>query len=372
MSCTDHCCLGATVWNQTFRLLGSVTRNVCEGIYFFLPFIRPSTEKTAEPHSHKPVVKAHFESVSRAASADEIKKASPFKAIFQAIAPAVQAVEAPARTESRPVSVPAPSYERVEKPAVAKVDSAEVTLKGLKFHDPVEAVRAEVYVKDFNSGTPRMRRDALDQIKGLPKGLAVEVLKRLMAEQNEALGQMEILDALSGLNDDGTLDKRLFKEHLKSPNTILRLAAVRAFSKYRDEESYEILQSATHDSDPEIRKRALSSILTSFESRTMPLALRALNDSDAHVRKTAAAICGILKIQQAISALITLLTDGEREVQKAANESLKKITGQDFDFNASGSQTSKREAVEAWRFWWRDQQASFGAPAPKKPKFSLL
>ncbi len=366
-------CLGTNIAKGTFRFLGSMVQDVCEGVYVIAPFIRPKAEKRSSPaavlkpvfipkprreeeavHVPKPIVSHKHE--------PEPPKTNPFAAIFEAMKPTPRE-----KVEEKPV----PHVEKRPEPKPAKPIEVDTLLKGMAFHDPDEAIRAEVYMKDFNSGTPRMRREALAQIETLPRPLAVEILRRLMEGRKDALIQMELLDVLSGLNHDGTLDKRLFKEYLKNENAILRLAAVRAFSKYKDEESFEILSSAMSDGDPEIRKRALSSVLTSFEKRAVPLALRTLTDSDAQVRKTAVSICGILRAKQAISVLISILEDPEKEVQKTANESLKKITGQDFDFNANGSQVSKKGAVEAWRFWWRNHQSNFGSQTTAKTKATV-
>ena len=369
MFCKDDECLGACVVNGTLRFLGSITRNVCEGFYFFIPFLRP--EEKTEDSARRPIKPAapfvstlrvevpppiKFEALHK--PSPEIKKASPIDAFFEAIKPAVRE-----KVEEKPA-------EPIEKRSESKPVEADAFFKGIAFHDPGEAMRAEIYVKDFNAGSPKMRRDALGQIEQLPRPLAVEILKRVMKGQKDVLVQMELLDALSGLNQDGSLDKQFFREHLKSDNSILRLAAVRAFSKYKDEDSFEILVSATHDSDPEIRKRAMNSLLTSFEKRSVPYVMRALNDSDAQVRKSAVSICGILRAKPAISALISLLGDPERDVQKAANEALKKITGEDFDFIASSSQATKKGAIEAWRYWWRDHQSGFGASS-SRPKAAV-
>jgi len=306
------------------------------------PFVSTHSEEA------KPTIK--FEPLYKHAT--EVKKPSPINAFFDAIKPAPRE-----KVEEKPVAK-AP-VEKHPEPQPVEIET-DTFFKGLNFRNAGEAMSAEVYVKDFTTGSPKMRREALAQIGQLSRPLAVELLKRMTRGQKDVLIQMELLDVLSGLNHDGSLDKQLFREYLKSENSILRLAAVRAFSKYKDDEGFDVLVSASHDSDPEIRKRALSSLLTSFEKRSVPLVMRALNDPDVHVRKTAASICGILRAKQAISALISLLGDAERDVQKAANDALKKITDEDFDFTASGSQVNKTAAIEAWRFWWRDHQSGFG------------
>ena len=87
--------------------------------------------------------------------------------------------------------------------------------------------------------------------------------------------------------------------------------------------------------------------------------LTLLHDADNHVRKTAIQISGAFKLRDTISALITSLSDPDRKIQKSVVVSLRKITGENFGFKVTGSKKSKDEAVEAWRFWWRDNQALY-------------
>ena len=351
------------------RFFGSILGDVREGVYVIVPFLRPKEgkQKTQAPfvrplfvpkprREETPVYTPKAE-VSHKYEPAPAPKPSPFRAIFEAVKPAPRE-KVEEKSAHHVVKRP--------EPTITKPFEGDSFLKGIAFHDRGEAIRAEVYVKDFNTGAPRRRREALEQIESFPRPMAVEILRRLMEGQKDSLVQMELLDVLSGLNNDGTLDKRFFKDYLKNENSILRLAAVRAFSKYKDEESFEILAAAMHDSDPEIRKRALSLILTSFEKRAAILTLRALTDPDTHVRKNAVSICGILRLKTAISSLISLLGDPEKEVQKAANESLKKITGEDFEFAANSSQAIKKGAIEGWRFWWRSHQSNFGVRTPAK------
>lgn len=308
--------------NRTFRFLGVMTRNFREGVSFILPTNRsehksPSVEDqiVEEPSQVKETVVA------------ETKHPSFFD------------------QESEMMFYPKPIKEGS-------------FLQGIDFRNAGETLVAEIYIKDFRTGTPVIRKAALERIEQLPKRVSFEILKRLTRTEKDVVLQMEIVDALSRINNEGQLDKRFFIEYFKSDKTVLRLAAIRAFSKYGDDESFEILTKATEDAEPEVRRRALNAMVVTYEDRTIPLVLHALGDSDTSVRRMAAFSCGILKIKQSTSTLISMLNAPEVEVQIAANESLKKISGEDFGFNPKGAETSKKEAVAAWRFWSRDHHAS--------------
>lgn len=308
--------------NRTFRFLGVMTKNLREGVSYFLPFTFPrhngsSVENQTATHSR---VKDVVSEPGRHPFSDQLS-------------------------------------EMISSPKLLKEGSF---LHGIGFRNSGEALAAEIYIKDFRTGPQAIRKAALERIQRLPRSVSVEILQRLARSEKDVVLQMEILDAMAALNDDGRLDKRFFKEYLKNENTILKLAAVRAFSKYRDDESLEILSGAAGDGEPEVRRRALYTLVVTYEDRISPLVLHALGDPDAAVRRMAVFACGILKIKQAVSSLISLLNDAEREVQQAANESLKKITAEDFGFNPNGAQNSKKEAIAAWRVWARDQHTSLG------------
>ncbi|UCC95502.1 MAG: HEAT repeat domain-containing protein, partial [Candidatus Omnitrophota bacterium] len=112
--------------------------------------------------------------------------------------------------------------------------------------------------------------------------------------------------------------------------------------------------------DVEVRRQALNCLSWFFPDKCTSGVLKLLHDVDNRVRKSAIRICGSLKLSQCISTLISLLSDSNIEIQKSAAASLKKITRQNFDFKATGSEKNKEAAIENWHFWWRDNQAKLG------------
>ncbi|MBF0489559.1 MAG: HEAT repeat domain-containing protein [Candidatus Omnitrophica bacterium] len=211
-----------------------------------------------------------------------------------------------------------------------------------------EVLRPEIYINDFSSQHPQVRLEALNQIKKLSKSVAIPILKKMLIEEQSPLKQVELLHTLSTLNDRSDLDRDFFKRYLSHSNVDLRLVALRAISKYKDDESFEILSSAIKDPQASIRKQILNLICSTYGERGIPLIMRLLHDIDDDVRKLAIHMCATFKAHQAISALMTLLSDQNSDIQKEANNALKKITGQN------------EETVEAWNRWWANYQATFG------------
>ena len=313
------------------RCLGAAAKYLSKGVFFMPPISWPKKSETADFHSAKsepaymPTVSAQKEAAPEGLS----KTASPAAELLRSV---------------------------IEK----KSSDEDAFFRAIKFQDKLERVRAEIYVRDFDSDQTSVRMKALDEIKRLSEPAAIGILQRLLAAKKDILQLIEILSALSGLNIEKYIEKGVFKDFLKHSNPILRLAAVRALSRYKDDEVFSMLSASLRDRDPEIRRQALNLLCWTYGDRATTAVLTLLHDADSGVKKTAMLICGSLKLKQAISALITLLSDPDREIQKRACESLKKITKEDFGFKVTGSNKSKEAAVEDWRFWWRENQMDFG------------
>jgi len=79
----------------------------------------------------------------------------------------------------------------------------------------------QISCQDFNSVPPNRAGKRLRRSNICPSYWPSRSLKRIMRGQKECFSPNELLDALSGLNQDGSLDKQLFRDHLKSGNSIL-------------------------------------------------------------------------------------------------------------------------------------------------------
>ncbi|MBF0384244.1 MAG: HEAT repeat domain-containing protein [Candidatus Omnitrophica bacterium] len=325
---------------DTIRFLGECTGVVEKTFFTIAPFLKPRiTEKpkvsykSPEPEKSPSSFLRSDKIVTTSFATEKKEEANPILLSFQA---------------------------QIDKPASSAVASKSTELKNIPFQDADEAHRADIYVRDFDSKLAKLRSEALDQIKKLSKPVAIAILKKLLATENDQLKLIEILNALSTLNEKADLNKDFFIVYLKDDNPHMRLAALRAISKYKDEEAFEILSSAIKDPSPEVRKQALNLICWNYGDRGIPFIMKLLHDVDDNIRKSAIQMCGAFRAHQAVSALISLLTDAEQTIQKEADAALRKITKHNFEFHAKGSQKNKEEAIEAWRFWWINNQATFG------------
>lgn len=318
---------GTTVY-RVMRFLGSTARSIQESAYYFFPFMKP--QKREEKIQYRwPWQKKIVRELSRSSG-------------------------------SETAAAPVQKDLSVEEPVKEIVPDVSTFFKSIEFKSDLERVEAEIFVKDFQSPLKKTRIKALEQFKKFSKRAII--LKELLSLEKDSLRIIEIINSLSTLKDKDKVQKQIFTNFLKHPNLALREAAIRALSKYKDEESFSILSSCLNDENAEVRRQALSSLSWTFGNRCSSAALKLLHDINKHVRKTAILTCGTLKLYQAVPSLITLFSDPDKKIQKNVAMSLRKITGQNFGFlsvASTGSKNNQDAAIEKWLAWWRRNQTKF-------------
>ena len=282
-----------------------------------------------------------------------------------AVPVATPVIRQPLPTVSAPVAVPIPMVklpepaQEIPAPEVVPFNAPSRTLSGLEnipFANKSEEVEAEIYFRDLQSSNRGTHLQALRKVKDLSCPTATAILRQQLSAEQDAQQILEILNALAGIVDPALTSKHVFSEYVHHQDAAVRLASLRAISKYHDEDSYNILTASIKDKDAEVRRQVLNCLCWTFAERSVPFAVNALHDADPGVRKAASQISGALKATHAISGLISLLSDPAQDVQAAAAAALKKVTGEDFGFKPAASKKVKDDAVESWRFWWRENQ----------------
>lgn len=260
-----------------------------------------------------------------------------------------------------PLQALAPSIVSYYKPPAHIVVEEEPmeSAKNIPYDNRAEEIKSEVLLRDMQSSERPVRMQALREIKKLSQLTAIRLIEGQLSRESDTLKIIELLNVLSNLGSQKLIPKQLFKNYVSHEDSSVRLAVLRVISKYQDEETFNILSGCMKDKDSEVRRQALNCLCWTFQSRCLPYALNALHDIEPRVRKIASQIVGVVRAHQAISSLITLLSDSDKHVQESANIALKKITGQDFEFKVTAANKSKEEAIECWRYWWRDNQAKF-------------
>ena len=296
------------------RCLGTVTGSICRGVCSIVPFMSPANVKENDMGERV----HHIEFDPWTAREPDMEERSEYE--------------------------PAPVSD---------------ILSGLDFQNGVQLAETEVCVKDLHSELTAVRKKALDRICKLPKPVAVEILQRLLDTKLDSIRIIQVLNALSVLNDDAGMEKNRFLAFLGHERPAVRLAALAAVSKYEDEESFSVLSASIEDPHAQVRRQALNLLSWVYGHGSAPAVLAMLHDVDKNVKGRAIYLCASLRLREAISPLISFLSDPDKEIQERAVESLREITGQHFAFRASASAKSRKEAIEAWCSWWRSNQATF-------------
>jgi hypothetical protein len=249
-----------------------------------------------------------------------------------------------------------------EKPVERVKDIPADSVKDIPYDNKTEEIKSEFIFNDLRSPDKAIRKQAQGELKNIPPALALKLLERTLAAEAIPLRVIENLNVLETFRNESPVTRQVFNKFSGHVDSAVRLAALRSLAKYRDDESFNLVASHIKNKDPEVRHRILNYLCWNFEERCLSFALAAFHDGDHRVRRTAALIMGSLKAEEAMTGLITLLNDPDKDVQESANSSLKKITAKDFGFNPSASQARKDEAVDGWKKWWRENQAKFGRP----------
>jgi HEAT repeat protein len=139
------------------------------------------------------------------------------------------------------------------------------------------------------------------------------------------LAELEELEEALGCRIVSTLRKVI-----KDPHEALevRRRAVEAISYSGEEGIDEIIENAYRDSSEKMRVSALFSMGRSADPAWGSTVMAELDCSNAEMRFEAARACGELELKEAVSRLIDLVADVDREVQQAAIYALGQIGGQ--------------------------------------------
>ncbi len=318
--------------------LGSATRCLCESFYYIAPFMRP--EKTKGAGSLPEDVPGR----------QDIKSSAVKESVVMGLQEDLSSREAVKKASQKP---------KIAGLTKEEATSANISLEAIEFENKLEQLRAEMIVKSFRSSPGKPQGKILEQLEKISKPAAVGILKKLLDAEKKPLRIIEILDVFSGLNEDSTVAKGIFKDFLKHPHPRLRQVAIRALAKYRDEESFSIISSCLADENAEIRRQTLNYLCWFFSDKCASAVLKSLHDVDDQVRKSAIIICGTLKLRQSTPALITLLDDSDTDMQKEAVLSLRKISGVHFGFKLAAQKRGNKAAINKWRLWWQESQVKF-------------
>jgi len=113
--------------------------------------------------------------------------------------------------------------------------------------------------------------------------------------------------------------------------------------------------------DAAVRFEAVATLVDSKNLAVLRPLLPLVRDADAFVRRLTVEGLRDFRHPDAVEALLAAMSDKEPTVAETAWNSLKKLTGQQFPFDASAPNKDVRQrAIQRWLDWWEKNKGSFG------------
>ncbi|MCL6473800.1 MAG: HEAT repeat domain-containing protein [Firmicutes bacterium] len=150
---------------------------------------------------------------------------------------------------------------------------------------------------------------------------------------------------------------RLARELLRSPNPLIRLAAVEAIEDWKVREAFPLLETAMEDNYSSLRRRAMESLWRMDREKGMRLLLAGLKDDDVDIRRAAISQLRFANEKRFIPAVIPLLDDRDATVRFFALGVLRKLTGMPYFARISDPPAKRQEVIRQWKQWWAKQQS---------------
>jgi HEAT repeat protein len=119
------------------------------------------------------------------------------------------------------------------------------------------------------------------------------------------------------------------------------------------EEYTEAVAGAISKLDPKTQKEARRRLAERLTRMTAATLSDKLQDKNAEIRRAAALAIAMKEDKGHLPRLIDLLEDPDPAVARAAHRALKSLTDQDLGPTPGATPAERRQAVEAWRAWWK-------------------
>lgn len=223
-------------------------------------------------------------------------------------------VEAPG-TQPRPAAVK-PAAEPAQ---LARSDSIEKLLKGLRAEDPEQRASSAYHISKLPHGEPRAIPELL---KILPDSRRVDIQRYIGAGYVSSYITTpgdEAAFALGKTGKNAVVDLLLT---LRSENPQVRSRAARALGISRDPRGIQYLIQRLGDADPGVRAAASAALLHFPEDEIVPNLIQVLENEQGNQRSMAVYLLGKLKNAAAYDALVTLTEHQTPELRAAAALSL--------------------------------------------------
>jgi HEAT repeat protein len=144
---------------------------------------------------------------------------------------------------------------------------------------------------------------------------------------------------------------------LKDDSPMVRLAAARAILQLGGDEHIPTLVSLFKDPDKSVRAAVIQILGERRDPRIVPNLGEALkSDQELSVRLVALDAMRKIGDESCVPALIEALKDSQIVIRSQAQDALKAITFQKFEFDAKVLKDSPEQVYAKWNDWWEEKQ----------------
>jgi HEAT repeat protein len=208
----------------------------------------------------------------------------------------------------------------------------------------------------------------------LNKPLGPEEVKRAEALLPLLEGKQEFW-AMGEFVHLGTPAVPVLLKALSMPAPRIRYNAIETLLMIKDPSAVPgLLESATQPEElPRIREHALRVAVRLNPALTPPAIEVMAKDPDSTIRKTAAFEARYVRQKAVVPVLIGLISDDEQFVAVTAVHSLWLLTRHETEMHnwEASTKQDRAEWAQEWIDWWKDAQATFELPEPRRPRKPL-
>lgn len=198
-------------------------------------------------------------------------------------------------------------------------------------------------VRELSSPDPSARVRAAERLRMLGERAAAPALAVSLHGERDPTVLVALLDSFRALaSHEGTA---VVAPLLDSPESGVRIAALRAITTLDPDAAASYLARAAHDPEPSVRRRAALLAVTLGPERTLELEREAARDPDPDVRRLVVLAAGAAGGEAAKGRLLASLDDTDLGVRRAAARSLSRLLGLELGHVPELSDEERRREI---------------------------
>ncbi|MDP6128075.1 MAG: HEAT repeat domain-containing protein [Planctomycetota bacterium] len=221
----------------------------------------------------------------------------------------------------------------------------------------------ETQLERARNSMDTLREDGQNRFESLDS--SIEALADTTMELESILSRLSRMEGTVSVVEDRQQAHRSIQENLRDELARLssQIARLEEAAPDQEESSFSPEISALlrklQDDDPEVRYGALEKLSAFQDPRLLPHLFPLLADPYEFTRFLTAHTFGDWNARPSVPHLIEALLDEIAFVREAAVRSLRRLTGQNFDYDHTGKESEIQSGYQQWKSWWESNGERF-------------